>query len=334
MAAGCGSNARSIEPSIEFSKIPEARQGGGRQLDEIEGRVIGAKSGQRIVLFAKSGAWWVQPISTQPFTEIGAGSKWTNSTHFGTEYAALLVDASYRPPTTADALPLKGGAVIAVAAVKGRPRPEPVPKTVHFSGYEWDVREVPSDRGGTSNEYAASNAWTDERGWLHLRVARDGNAWTCAEVTLMRSLGYGSYRLVVRDTKHLEPAAVFSMFTWDDLATDLNHRELDIEISRWGDAAGKSVQYAVQPYYVPVNVVRFEPPAGVLTHLLRWEPGRVLFKTTRDANGSTVAEHEFTSGIPSPGGEMIHIDLYVYGKSRVPLQHEAEVVIEKFEYLP
>ena len=46
-----------------------------------------------------------------------------------------------------------------------------------------------------------------------------------AEVKLSRSLGYGSYRFVVQDVAHLEPAAVFALFTWDDSARPRNgHR--------------------------------------------------------------------------------------------------------------
>jgi hypothetical protein len=46
-----------------------------------------------------------------------------------------------------------------------------------------------------------------------------------------------------------------------------------------------------------------------------------------------VAEHTFTSGVPPPGDERIRINLYVYNNLRNPLQHESEVVLEKFEYL-
>ena len=156
-----------------------------------------------------------------------------------------------------------------------------------------------------------------------------------AEVGLSRSLGYGSYRFVVRDVSQLEPAAVFSIFTWDESGPP---REVDIEISRWGETTSKNAQYVIQPYYVPANVIRFMVPAGILTHSLSWEPGRMSFKTVRgSASGtrsSVIAEHAFTSGIPLPGSESIHMNLYVYDNKNNPLKHESEVIIEKFEYLP
>jgi PAS domain S-box-containing protein len=83
--------------------------------------VIRARPGERIVLFAHWGPWWVQPLVDQPFTAIEPDSKWRNSTHFGTEYAALLVDPDYRPPAKTDSLPSTGHGVVSVAVVNGRP---------------------------------------------------------------------------------------------------------------------------------------------------------------------------------------------------------------------
>jgi hypothetical protein len=127
------------------------------------------------------------------------------------------------------------------------------------------------------------------------------------------------------------------MFTWDDFEAGQNHREIDIELTRWGDPESKNTQFAIQPYYVPANVFRFASPSSTVTHSFRWEPGRVSFRTAQGAAGTrsrVVSEHAFTSGIPIPGGERVHINLYVYGKSRTPQQNGVEVVIEKFEYLP
>ena len=152
-----------------------------------------------------------------------------------------------------------------------------------------------------------------------------------------RSLGYGSYSFVLREAPRLEPSTVLGMFTWDDLEAGQNHREIDIELSQWGDRAIKNAQFVIQPYYVPANVFRFNSPATPLTHSFHWAPGRISFKTAQEAPGKptrVVAEHVFTSGIPSPGGESVHINLYIYGKSRIPQENGVEVVIEKFEYLP
>jgi signal transduction histidine kinase len=97
-------------------------KGGTQYSGIIEGRVGGARPGQQIVLYARSGVWYVQPYADQPFTSIRADSTWTNSTHLGTEYAALLVEPGYSPPTVTERLPAPGGGgVVAVAVREGTP---------------------------------------------------------------------------------------------------------------------------------------------------------------------------------------------------------------------
>jgi hypothetical protein len=337
LAASCHSRSGPSGPSIEFTRIPPAADSGPDKLDIIEGQVIGGTPGQKIVLYAKSGTWWVQPLVTEALTKVQANSKWINSTHLGTEYAAMLVEPDYRPPPTMSELPTPGGGVVAVATAKGAAPGLAVSKTLSFSGYEWRIRDTPSDRGGM-NFYDSNNAWTDSNGALHLRIAKEADHWTCAEVTLTRNFGYGTYSFVVRDTSQLEPPAVFSMFTWDWGGTDQYHREMDIEISRWGDSTSKNGQYVIQPFFIPENASRYTAPSGVLTHYFRWEPGQVSFKTVRGSgNGSkpaVVAEHVFTSGVPSSGVETVRMNLYIFRGAKEPLRDGAEVVIEKFEYLP
>src|SRR5947208_13014347 len=111
------------------------------------------------------------------------------------------------------------------------------------------------------------------------------------------------------------------MFTYDDAEAGQNHREIDVELSQCGDPASKNAQFVIQPYYVPANVYRFVSPTAALTHSFRWEPGSVTFRSAGNARsgGKTpgrpvLAEHVFTSGIPTPGAESIHINLYTYGK--------------------
>jgi hypothetical protein len=329
------------KPSIEFTKIPVAAVGGLDNMDTIQGRVIGVRPEQRIVLYAKSqDRWWIQPFARDPlFTRIEGDSRWKNVTHLGLEYAALLVDPSYSPPQTTEALPPTGGAVAAVAVVKGQTAdPSSPPKILHFSGYDWTVRDLLSYRGGSMNSFDPANAWTDGNGALHLRVTKSQDGWSCAEIRLTRSLGYGTYLFVVRDTSHLEPSAVLSLFTWDGMGTDENRRELDIEVSQWGVPKNENVQYVVQPYYIPTNIVRFNAPTGVLTHAFRWEPGQVTFTTYAGAQLTGQArplnQHVFTAHVPVPGDEVARINLYVFVWGKVPLQRENEIVVEKFKYYP
>ena len=270
---GCQSRQANTGPSIEFSKIPPAAQGGRERVDTIAGRVRNARKGQQVVIYAHSGTWWVQPWPDHALIPIQADSTFSTETHLGFEYAVLLVDPEYHPLPTLDLVPTQGGPVTLVTIVKGSGTPQFAPTgSLKFSGYDWDVRTIASDKGGMNNLYDAENASTDSSGALHLQIKKKSGRWSCAEIFLKRSLGYGTYVVAVRDISHLEPAAVFSMFTFDEFNAEQHYREMDIEISRWGDAWSKNnAQYVVQPFYNPGNLFAFAAPAGTLTYSMRWE---------------------------------------------------------------
>jgi hypothetical protein len=47
-----------------------------------------------------------------------------------------------------------------------------------------------------------------------------------------------------------------------------------------------------------------------------------------------IAEHTFTSGIPTPGIESARINLYSFARGKQRQKNPAEVVVEKFTYFP
>ena len=63
----------------------------------------------RIVLYARTNIWYVQPIVSKPFTNIKKNGRWKNRTHLGNEYAALLVKKSFKPENTLADLPNTDG---------------------------------------------------------------------------------------------------------------------------------------------------------------------------------------------------------------------------------
>src|SRR5262249_24563901 len=159
---------------------------------------------------------------------------------------------------------------------------------------------------------------------------RDGR-WTSAEVMLTRPLGYGTYEFHVRDTSELDPAAALQTWSWDELRSDQNYAELNIDVSRWGDPRSKNAQFAVQPAYVAANVFRFSAPSGRLTHSFRWEPGKASFRTVSGSGtrlpGALVAERQFTAGVPAPGTATIHIALLYARESPIPPARDVEVAV-------
>jgi hypothetical protein len=337
---GCWSEKSPETPAIFFTRIPPAAEGGRERLDRISGRVTGARPGQQIVVYAKSGPWWVQPWPEQPFIPINSDSTWSTQTHLGYQYTVLLVNADYHPAPTIDVAPSLGGSVVALKVVDGLGSLPDLPTVpLRFSGYDWKVRTVSAARGGLNNLYDADNAWTDDGGALHLRISYKQAGWTCAQVVLARNLGYGTYNFVVRDTAHLDPSVVLSLHTFDGAAADQHFREWDIEIGRWGRTTSReNAQFGIQPFYVPGNLDRFTEPPGTLTYSISWEPSRAVFKAFRGSSIPLRArpfyEHTFTAGVPSPGKELLEAMFYIVASKTSPLQKNTEVVIDRFEYLP
>ncbi len=117
----CARWSSNSAPSISFTRVPVANEGDRSKLETIEGRTVGVRPGQQIVLYTKSEElWWVQPDIGRPFTKIEDGSRWKNQIHLGTQYAALLVEPGYNPPETAESLPARGSGIDAVAIVSSQ----------------------------------------------------------------------------------------------------------------------------------------------------------------------------------------------------------------------
>jgi hypothetical protein len=69
----CQSHKANSGPSIEFTHIPPAAQGGRERIDTISGRVRNARPKQQIVIYAHGGQWWVQPW---PLISDRDGDRW------------------------------------------------------------------------------------------------------------------------------------------------------------------------------------------------------------------------------------------------------------------
>ena len=121
LLTACSRQLSDGKPTIEVTLVPPEDQGGTLTSGTISGRVTGARPDQRIVLYARSGAWYIQPFADRPFTTIQANSTWTNQTHLGTEYAALLVEPGYVPPALTMTIPGEGDGVVAVTVIEGTP---------------------------------------------------------------------------------------------------------------------------------------------------------------------------------------------------------------------
>jgi len=209
------------------------------------------------------------------------------------------------------------------------------PRTVAFSGFSWSVKASTGLVGPGPNVFSDSpeNVWVDAGGQLHLRITYRNGQWLAAEVVVDRSLGYGTYAFnLASPTGRLDPNVVLGLFTWSDDPA-YNHREIDIEVARWGDAdATQNAQYAVQPADRAGNLRRFvQPDAPATSHQFAWAPNRVSFASSSGA--STVAAWKYSGAdVPKPGNERTRINLWL-DRGRPPTDGaEVEVVLSKFSF--
>lgn len=207
-------------------------------------------------------------------------------------------------------------------------------QSIEFAGYSWLTKIATQPVGPGPNYFSdgPDTVWVDEEGRLHLRLAPgDNGAWYAAEVVCTASFGYGTYQFLVDSpVDSLDPNVVLGLFTWDDDPAQ-NHRELDIEFARFGAPSSPAGRYTVQPYQQAGNVFGFrQPPVSESLHMFMWSAAAVTFES---AAGDLIAQHVFTSDIPSPGNEHARMNLWL-DRGYAPTDGQpVEIVIRDFTFI-
>lgn len=108
------------QPGIQITEVP--RKGAGPdEVQTIAGTVTGVNAQEcKVVVFARTNTWYVQPYIDSSDTPIKEDGTWRTDTHLGSQYAALLVKNTYKPPATTGKLPSVGGALLAIAIADAR----------------------------------------------------------------------------------------------------------------------------------------------------------------------------------------------------------------------
>ncbi|WP_304505715.1 carbohydrate-binding protein [Andreprevotia sp. IGB-42] len=183
------------------------------------------------------------------------------------------------------------------AAWAADPTPTPAPKVLRWSGFDWQVRA--GGGGPGPNNWDERNAWVDEQGRLHLKIANRDGVWSSTEIQLgvsMDRLGFGTFQThMVGRPDQLDPNVVFGFYTYPprDVGGDATN-EIDIEFSKWGNAFAPIGNYTVWP---AVNgAVRswhgfdLVLDSDLSTHRFTWQSDKVSFQTLnghRALNDST-----------------------------------------------
>jgi hypothetical protein len=110
----------STKPTIAITQVP-AKGAGETEVQTIAGTVGGVKIKDcKVVIFAYTNTWYVQPYIDSSDTSINEDNTWRNDTHLGSKYAALLVKKSYNPPNTTGKLPDVRDPVLAIATADAK----------------------------------------------------------------------------------------------------------------------------------------------------------------------------------------------------------------------
>jgi hypothetical protein len=225
--------------------------------------------------------------------------------------------------------------VASAPAQAAKPSPPQPPREIQFSGYTWLVKDSGGAKWGPGpNVFSPStdNVWVDPAGRLHLKIVKSGSQWRSAEVISKASFGYGTYRwTLASDVSSLDPQVTLGMFTWHDTSADYAHREIDIEVARWGNASNPTnAQFVVQPYDLGGHTFRYTvPPAVPSTHEFTWRESSIGF-----LSGTTSWLFGDAAAVPRAGGENARMNLWLF-RGRAPLNRTAaEVVFERFEHVP
>ena len=336
-------------PSIEITNVPAYGS-----FNNLIGRVLNANPDSyrvAVFIYVPGAGWYSKPFCNPQLTIIQPDSSWTadvttgGSDQFATKFVALLVSTNYNQPCVqgTDTLPANVTAqAIASAQVE---RYDPSIRAISFSGYDWWVKAGPGLQGPGPNYFSDStnNVWMDTSGQLHLRITNRSNQWQCVEIVTRRTFGYGNYRFELgTSVNDINLNAVLGLFTWSDDPA-YAHREIDIECSRWGNAADiNDAQFVVQPFDTAGHLVRYLVPAGQTnsTHLFTWETNRISFQSLRGSYsarpipGNVLTNWIYSLTVPQSGDENVRINLWLYNGNAPVGNTEVECVIKSFQFVP
>jgi hypothetical protein len=318
--------------------------------DDLSGLVLNSDPGASSVAVYDyvAGAWYSKPNCAGALTPIQPDGSWTadittsSSDPTATEIAAFLVPTNYGQACVngASGLPIPSQAEAIVYAT----RVNPGARQINFAGYGWWIKTSTGLVGPGPNFFSdgTNNVWVDAQGALHMKITHANNAWQCAEIINDRNLGYGQYRFTVQaPVNNLDPNVVLGLFTYSN-DNVYNYREIDMELSRWDNAADvNDAQFVVQPGGTG-RKVRFSVPEGVTnsTYSFVWQTNRVDFQslkgnfTPSPLSSNIIQTWSCTSGVPPAGGETVRINLWLFQGSPPINNQEAEVVVSNFQFVP
>jgi hypothetical protein len=342
--SGCSQPPGCDKPTIRLTFVPPVGS-----FEDLEGEVCGVDPEEHAiaVYIQVEGAWWTKPTFSQPLTTISDDSTFTSKIVTGGQdqlaekIAVFLVPAGFVPPLAngESTIPQDVFDHALAHVIVDRSR------TIEWSGSTWQVKASDTLAGPGPNYFSdrEEDVYVDEQGRLHLTITQRDGHWWATEIINRDIVEFGTYVFrLASDVTDLQPTVVLGLFTWDPIDA-FNHREIDIEFSKWGDAGNPhNAQYVVQPFTTAGNIFRFNVPslAGEIatTHSFEWNADRIQFRSVSNqvAGGADIvtASWTYTGGdIPPAGSGNVRLNLWLLDGAPPSDQQDVEVIIENFTFL-
>lgn len=286
--------------------------------------------------YAFTNAYYVQPYIAAPFTDICSDGTWSMFTHEWGSFIVLLVDKTTfgTPPSILYTHPSLLPGVLAWAEY-------PPTRTVNLGGYTFETKRSDPyfvDPGPCRFSDSQANVAELTGGGVRLTTANHNDIWTCSEIVLDHSLGYGTYSWQIGNRLDLiDPNAVAAGFIYDEPG-----KEFDIEVSRALMPPPNLIQFVVQPYYHDGNLFRFVlPPSDTTSYRMVWQADHIDFTSWigpepyPPSPENVIASWTYTGlDIPAPGTERMRFNLWLYGGYPPVTSAESAMDILSFSYVP
>jgi hypothetical protein len=220
---------------------------------------------------------------------------------------------------------------------------------------------------GPGNTKFSSSTVSAQDNKLKLEYKQVNGVWMGSEVRVVlpddkMPYLYGTYKFDIESvtvkngagetiSNMLDPDLVLGLFTWDSTESYETHEnwnhEVDIEISRWGNATNTDAQFLIQPWVKGDHYHRFSTGGeqGGHSYEFTWSPNSMEWYT--DTNGGV--SHTYTTkqaneaNLPDyiqclPADVEVRINLWNNMGTVAPQEmdddHVAEVIISEFTYTP
>lgn len=208
--------------------------------------------------------------------------------------------------------------------------------TVQFASHTWDVKDYCTTQVGPGpNYFCDENVSVDGNGDMHLQIQYDAglDAYTCASVKT-DVFGCGTYTFTVEGGfPDDDPNAVLGLFTYSSESA-YDYHEIDIEMSRFGDANGENLGYTTWDNGNSTSDEYFVDLSSDTTHTIVWNPDGILYQSfigdTQITNGGSRDEADV---YPCSGQDMtVRMNFWMFqGNDALD---DYEIVITDFNYEP